>query len=200
MKRADLAVSGSGNEWIHVAFITYHICPVVNWWVIIALSFSAYKAWLWIRLCCSQHRRSLFNLDLFKLACFLGGGYVTVLGHNYDIFLSMYFFLSFNQDDKEAISMLEQSSQAGCLQSSYLLWEHSRKAAVSTTPPRSHCLISALMPDWPRWPVLCLTAECDFECIWVLFLISDGGSRQVPPVHSNSQGLRWQRLLGSSSV
>jgi len=27
--------------------------------------------------------------------------------------------------------MLEESSRAGCLQSSYLLWEHSRKAAVS---------------------------------------------------------------------
>uniref|UniRef100_A0A8C7YEJ0 Cyclin-F n=1 Tax=Oryzias sinensis TaxID=183150 RepID=A0A8C7YEJ0_9TELE len=30
----------------------------------------------------------------------------------------------------EAISMLEESSQAGCLQSSYLLWLHSRKDAV----------------------------------------------------------------------
>lgn len=40
----------------------------------------------------------------------------------------------FVQDDgkrSEAISMLEESSQAGCLQSSYLLWQHSRKAAVS---------------------------------------------------------------------
>lgn len=27
--------------------------------------------------------------------------------------------------------MLEESSKAGCLQSSYLLWEHNRKAAVS---------------------------------------------------------------------
>ncbi|XP_054615574.1 cyclin-F isoform X2 [Dunckerocampus dactyliophorus] len=32
---------------------------------------------------------------------------------------------------REAISMLEESSQAGCLQSSYLLWEHNRKAAMS---------------------------------------------------------------------
>uniref|UniRef100_A0A8C4GVM8 Cyclin-F n=1 Tax=Dicentrarchus labrax TaxID=13489 RepID=A0A8C4GVM8_DICLA len=30
-----------------------------------------------------------------------------------------------------AISMLEQSSQAGCLQSSYLLWENNRKAAMA---------------------------------------------------------------------
>uniref|UniRef100_A0A669CUI1 Cyclin-F n=1 Tax=Oreochromis niloticus TaxID=8128 RepID=A0A669CUI1_ORENI len=39
----------------------------------------------------------------------------------------------FEDDEKrsEAISMLEESSQAGCLQSSYLLWQHSRKAAVS---------------------------------------------------------------------
>lgn len=42
--------------------------------------------------------------------------------------------VSFVQDDEkrsEAISMLEESSQAGCLQSSYLMWQHSRKAAVS---------------------------------------------------------------------
>nr|XP_057905399.1 cyclin-F isoform X2 [Doryrhamphus excisus] len=32
---------------------------------------------------------------------------------------------------REAISMLEESSRAGCLQSSYLLWEHNRKAAMS---------------------------------------------------------------------
>ncbi|XP_031168797.1 cyclin-F [Sander lucioperca] len=31
----------------------------------------------------------------------------------------------------DAISMLEESSQAGCLQSSYLLWEHNRKAAMA---------------------------------------------------------------------
>ncbi|XP_040047783.2 cyclin-F [Gasterosteus aculeatus] len=31
----------------------------------------------------------------------------------------------------EAISMLEESSQAGCLQSSYMLWEHNRKAAMA---------------------------------------------------------------------
>lgn len=39
----------------------------------------------------------------------------------------------FQEDERraDAISMLEQSSQAGCLQSSYLLWEHNRKAAVS---------------------------------------------------------------------
>lgn len=40
---------------------------------------------------------------------------------------------SFQGDDKlsEAVSMLERSSQAGCLQSSYLLWEHKRRGAVS---------------------------------------------------------------------
>nr|XP_046272168.1 cyclin-F [Scatophagus argus] len=39
----------------------------------------------------------------------------------------------FDDDEKrsDAISMLEQSSQAGCLQSSYLLWEHNRKAAMA---------------------------------------------------------------------
>ncbi|KAK2833447.1 hypothetical protein Q5P01_017336 [Channa striata] len=39
----------------------------------------------------------------------------------------------FEEDEKrsDAISMLEESSQAGCLQSSYLLWEHNRKAAMA---------------------------------------------------------------------
>ncbi|KAK2893827.1 cyclin-F [Channa argus] len=39
----------------------------------------------------------------------------------------------FDEDVKrsDAISMLEESSQAGCLQSSYLLWEHNRKAAMA---------------------------------------------------------------------
>ncbi|XP_061829407.1 cyclin-F [Nerophis lumbriciformis] len=39
----------------------------------------------------------------------------------------------FEEDEKrcEAVSMLEGSSQAGCLQSSYLLWENNRKAAMS---------------------------------------------------------------------
>ncbi|CAG00175.1 unnamed protein product, partial [Tetraodon nigroviridis] len=38
----------------------------------------------------------------------------------------------FQGDDKlsEVVSMLEQSSHAGCLQSSYLLWEHQRRAAM----------------------------------------------------------------------
>ncbi|XP_060882424.1 cyclin-F isoform X1 [Labrus mixtus] len=31
----------------------------------------------------------------------------------------------------DAISMLKESSQAGCLQSSYMLWEHNRKAAMA---------------------------------------------------------------------
>ncbi|KAM9745670.1 cyclin-F [Menidia menidia] len=41
--------------------------------------------------------------------------------------------LLFGEEEKrsDAISMLEESSQAGCLQSSYLLWEHSRKAAMA---------------------------------------------------------------------
>lgn len=30
--------------------------------------------------------------------------------------------------------MLEESSKSGCLQSSYMLWEHNRKAAVSPNP------------------------------------------------------------------
>ncbi|CAN9505270.1 unnamed protein product [Ophioblennius macclurei] len=39
----------------------------------------------------------------------------------------------FEEDEKraDAISMLEESSQAGCLQSSYLLWEHSSKSAIA---------------------------------------------------------------------
>ncbi|XP_057673559.1 cyclin-F [Corythoichthys intestinalis] len=39
----------------------------------------------------------------------------------------------FEEDDKhaEAISMLEESSRCGCLQSSFLLWQHKRKAAMS---------------------------------------------------------------------
>uniref|UniRef100_A0A8C5EB30 Cyclin-F n=1 Tax=Gouania willdenowi TaxID=441366 RepID=A0A8C5EB30_GOUWI len=39
------------------------------------------------------------------------------------------------EDNKhcDAVSMLEESSLAGCVQSSYLLWEHSRKAAVSAS-------------------------------------------------------------------
>ncbi|MEQ2255050.1 hypothetical protein ILYODFUR_009814 [Ilyodon furcidens] len=41
--------------------------------------------------------------------------------------------LLFEEEEKrsDAVAMLEESSQAGCLQSSYLLWEHSRKAAMS---------------------------------------------------------------------
>ncbi|XP_061703271.1 cyclin-F isoform X2 [Syngnathoides biaculeatus] len=39
----------------------------------------------------------------------------------------------FEEEDKhaEAVSMLEESSRSGCLQSSYLIWEHNRKAAMS---------------------------------------------------------------------
>lgn len=65
---------------------------------------------------------------LVKTVGFLGkGGHVIVLGIFYDVPLSSLF----NKDDKKAIFLLEQSSRAGCLQSSYLLWEHSRKSAVS---------------------------------------------------------------------
>ncbi|XP_045066857.1 cyclin-F-like [Coregonus clupeaformis] len=39
----------------------------------------------------------------------------------------------FDEDDKrsEALTLLEESSQSGCLQSSYLLWEHNRKTAMA---------------------------------------------------------------------
>ncbi|KAL0993446.1 hypothetical protein UPYG_G00107990 [Umbra pygmaea] len=39
----------------------------------------------------------------------------------------------FDEDEKrtEALSLLEQSSQSGCLQSSYLVWEHNQKTAVA---------------------------------------------------------------------
>ncbi|XP_075998786.1 cyclin-F [Genypterus blacodes] len=39
----------------------------------------------------------------------------------------------FEDDERRsgALSMLEESSQAGCLQSSYMLWEHNRKAAMA---------------------------------------------------------------------
>ncbi|XP_071764523.2 cyclin-F [Centroberyx gerrardi] len=39
----------------------------------------------------------------------------------------------FEEDERrsDALPMLEESSQAGCLQSSYLLWEHNRKAAMA---------------------------------------------------------------------
>lgn len=42
----------------------------------------------------------------------------------------------FQEEEKrsDAVAMLEESSRAGCLQSSYLLWEYSRKAAVSLVP------------------------------------------------------------------
>ncbi|XP_075936602.1 cyclin-F [Anarhichas minor] len=40
----------------------------------------------------------------------------------------------------EAVSMLEQSSQAGCLQSSYMLWEHNRKAAVADPGRYLQCI------------------------------------------------------------
>ncbi|XP_041851710.1 cyclin-F [Melanotaenia boesemani] len=41
--------------------------------------------------------------------------------------------LLFDEDERrsDAITMLKDSSRAGCLQSSYLLWQHSRKAAMA---------------------------------------------------------------------
>uniref|UniRef100_A0A3Q4BGJ8 F-box domain-containing protein n=1 Tax=Mola mola TaxID=94237 RepID=A0A3Q4BGJ8_MOLML len=36
-----------------------------------------------------------------------------------------------DETHSDVISMLEQSSQAGCLQSSYMLWEHNRKPAMA---------------------------------------------------------------------
>ncbi|XP_037834445.1 cyclin-F isoform X2 [Kryptolebias marmoratus] len=41
--------------------------------------------------------------------------------------------LLFDEEERrsDAVSLLEESSQAGCLLSSYLLWEHSRKAAMA---------------------------------------------------------------------
>ncbi|XP_054892054.1 cyclin-F [Poeciliopsis prolifica] len=41
--------------------------------------------------------------------------------------------LLFEEEEKrsDAVAMLAESSRAGCLQSSFLLWEHSRKAAMS---------------------------------------------------------------------
>ncbi|XP_077413242.1 cyclin-F [Vanacampus margaritifer] len=48
----------------------------------------------------------------------------------------------FEEDDKraEAISMLEESSRSGCLQSSYLVWEHNRKAAMSDPGRYLECI------------------------------------------------------------
>ncbi|CAK6962999.1 cyclin-F [Scomber scombrus] len=48
----------------------------------------------------------------------------------------------FEEDDRrsDAISMLEESSQAGCLQSSYLLWEHNRKAAMADPGRYLQCI------------------------------------------------------------
>ncbi|XP_074512733.1 cyclin-F [Sebastes fasciatus] len=40
----------------------------------------------------------------------------------------------------DAISMLEDSSQAGCLQSSYMLWEHNRKAAMADPGRYLQCI------------------------------------------------------------
>uniref|UniRef100_A0A8C7NKE6 Cyclin-F n=1 Tax=Oncorhynchus mykiss TaxID=8022 RepID=A0A8C7NKE6_ONCMY len=39
----------------------------------------------------------------------------------------------FDEEDKraEALTLLEESSQSGCLQSAYLLWEHNRKTAMA---------------------------------------------------------------------
>ncbi|KAM9844127.1 cyclin-F [Aulostomus maculatus] len=48
----------------------------------------------------------------------------------------------FEEDGKhsDAISMLEESSRAGCLQSSFLLWEHNRRAAMSDPGRYLQCI------------------------------------------------------------
>lgn len=48
----------------------------------------------------------------------------------------------FDEEEKrsEALPMLEESSQAGCLQSSYLLWEHNRKAAMADPGRYLQCI------------------------------------------------------------
>ncbi|KAJ8398774.1 hypothetical protein AAFF_G00419710 [Aldrovandia affinis] len=48
----------------------------------------------------------------------------------------------FDEEEKrsEALSMLEESSRHGCLQSSYLLWEHQRTAAVADPGRYLQCL------------------------------------------------------------
>ena len=60
-------------------------------------------------------------------------------------------FFQEGEKHSEAISMLEESSQAGCLQSSYLLWEHNRKAAVSIKLLFSILLRHTLRKHWPYW-------------------------------------------------
>ncbi|XP_056263093.1 cyclin-F [Pseudoliparis swirei] len=45
-----------------------------------------------------------------------------------------------NERRSDAISMLEESSQAGCLQSSYILWEHNRKAAMADPGRYLQCI------------------------------------------------------------
>ncbi|XP_044036196.1 cyclin-F [Siniperca chuatsi] len=45
-----------------------------------------------------------------------------------------------NERRQDAISMLEESSQAGCLQSSYLLWEHNQKAAMADPGRYLQCI------------------------------------------------------------
>uniref|UniRef100_A0A8C9V2N5 Cyclin-F n=1 Tax=Scleropages formosus TaxID=113540 RepID=A0A8C9V2N5_SCLFO len=48
----------------------------------------------------------------------------------------------FDEEEKhgEAMAMLEESSRHGCLQSSYLLWEHQRKAAMADPGRYLQCL------------------------------------------------------------
>ncbi|XP_074552071.1 cyclin-F [Halichoeres trimaculatus] len=48
----------------------------------------------------------------------------------------------FEEDEKhlDAISMLKESSEAGCLQSSYMLWEHNRKAAMADPGRYLQCM------------------------------------------------------------
>ncbi|XP_078017456.1 cyclin-F isoform X2 [Epinephelus lanceolatus] len=50
------------------------------------------------------------------------------------------FEVSGDERRSDAISMLEESSHAGCLQSSYLLWEHSRRAAMADPGRYLQCI------------------------------------------------------------
>lgn len=88
--------------------------------------------------------------------------------------------------------MLEESSKAGCLKSSYLLWEHSRKAAVSERCDKNEvkCFKNLLLLVYRKLLLIILLCVC----------ISDGRSGQVPAVCTNPQGLCWQRMLGGSGV
>ncbi|XP_047426822.1 cyclin-F isoform X2 [Mugil cephalus] len=99
----------------------------------------------------------------------------------------------------DAISMLEESSKAGCLQSSYLLWEHSRKAALADPGRYLQCVRT--LRDYAGkgcWEAqLSLAKVCSSgnplglepkacsELVAQLFTSSNPGSRQC-----DTQGMR----------